>query len=163
MSTAPQHTLIDSRGEFHDALRGAFAEAASQGCREIWICDSDFADWPLSEVALIESLTLWAKAHRKLTVLARSFDEIARHHARWVAWRRTWSHIVECRSNNELEAGQMPTILLAPGLVTVRLVDPVRFRGSVSRSPADAVQARELIDAVLQRSEEAFPVTSLGL
>lgn len=159
----PQHSLISSRGEFHDALRSAFAEAAAVGCREMWFCDVDFTDWPLNEVAVIASLTQWAMAHRKLTVLAQTFDEIPRRHARWVAWRRTWSHIVECRSNNELEAGQMPTMLLAPGLLTIRLVDPVRYRGSVSRNAADAVQGHELIDAVMQRSEEAFPVTSLGL
>ncbi|KNZ34268.1 MAG: hypothetical protein AD742_02480 [Methylibium sp. NZG] len=159
----PLHTLITSRSEFHNGLRAAFADAAAQGCREVLLCDLDYADWPLSEPGVIEHLTAWAKAYRKLTVVARHFDEFPRRHARWVAWRRTWSHIVECRANAELEAGKMPTMLLAPGLVAVRLVDPVRFRGSASRAAADAIQARELIDAVLQRSEEAFPVTSLGL
>ena len=105
----------------------------------------------------------WAGANRKLTVLARGFDEVARRHARWVAWRRTWSHVVECRANNELEAGQMPTLLLMPGLLTLRLVDTEHYRGSVARSNADAVRAREQFDAVLQRSEDAFPVTNLGI
>ena len=162
-STEPKHQALTSRNEFHEGLRAAFADAATEGCREIFLCDADFADWPLSEPAVIEQLTQWAKAHRKLTLVARHFDEFPRRHARWVAWRRTWSHIVECRANAELEAGKMPTLLLAPGLVTLRLVDPVRFRGTVSRAVADAVRAREAIDAVLQRSEEAFPVTSLGL
>lgn len=163
MTTESPYTLITSRNEFHDALRSALAEAATAGCREIWISDTDFTDWPLNEEGVIESLTQWAKSHRKLTMLAQTFDEVPRRHARWVAWRRSWSHIVECRSNNELEAGQMPTMLLAPGLLTVRLVDPVRYRGSVSHSAADAVQGREALDAAMQRSEEAFPVTSLGL
>ena len=162
-TSEPQHTLITSRSEFHAGLRAAFADAAAQGCREIWLCDADFSDWPLNQPALIEHLTQWAKPYRKLTLIAQSFDEFPRRHARWVAWRRTWSHMVECRANVELEAGKMPTMLLAPGLVTVRLVDPERYRGSVSRVPADAIHARELIDAVLQRSEEAFPATSLGL
>ena len=163
MTPPTDYTLIAARSEFHDAVRAAFAEASIQGCREIWLCDVDYADWPLNEPAVVDSLTQWAKAHRKLTVVAQSFDEFPRRHPRWVAWRRTWSHIVECRANVELEAGKMPTLLLAPGLVTVRLVDPVHYRGSVSRRVADALHARELIDAVLQRSEEAFPVTSLGL
>ena len=163
MTPPPEHSLITSRSEFHDAVRTAFADAAAQGCRDIWLCDIDYADWPLNEPELIANLTLWARAYRKLTLIAQHFDEVPRRHARWVAWRRSWSHIVECRANTELEAGKMPTMLLAPGLVTVRLVDPVRYRGSVSRSAADAIQGRELIDAVLQRSEEAFPVTSLGL
>ncbi len=163
MTTPPQYTLIASHSEFHAAVHAAFAEAAALGCREIWLSDIDYANWPLNEPALIDNLTQWAKSHRKLTLLAQHFDEFARRHARWVAWRRHWSHVVECRANVELEAGRMPTMLLAPGLVTVRLVDPIRYRGSVSRSAADAIHARELIDAVLQRSEEAFPVTSLGL
>jgi hypothetical protein len=163
MTPPTEHTLITSRSEFHQAVRTAFAEAAAEGCREIWLVDIDYADWPLNEPELIDHLTQWARAYRKLTLIARSFDEVPRRHSRWVTWRRSWSHIVECRANIELEAGKMPTMLLAPGLVTVRLVDPIRYRGSVSRDAADAIRGRELIDAVLQRSEEAFPVTSLGL
>jgi hypothetical protein len=163
MADEPRSTLITSRLEFHDALRRAFAEAADAGCREIWLCDDDFADWPLNERGVVEQLTRWAAAHRSLTVVARHFDEVARRHARWVEWRRQWSHIVQCRANNELEAGQMPMLLLAPGAASVRLFDAVHYRGSVSRVAADAVVWREVIDAVLQRSEEAFPATTLGL
>lgn len=155
--------LIESRATFHTALRTAFAAAADAGCREIWLCDDDYADWPLSEVAVVESLTRWAQSHRGLTVIARDFDVVSRQHARWVQWRRVWAHVVQCRTNNELEAGQMPCLLLAPGALSVRLVDPVRYRGSASREAADAIVWRESIDAVLQRSEEAFPATTLGL
>lgn len=163
MTTPTGHTLIDSRGEFQQSVRAAFIEAAAQGCREIWLCDVDFANWPLNEPAVIDGLMHWAKSYRKLTLLAQNFDDLARRHARWVAWRQNWSHVVDCRTNTELEAGKFPTILLAADLLTVRLVDPLRFRGSVSRDAADALRGRELLDAVLQRSEEAFPVTSLGL
>ena len=57
----------------------------------------------------------------------------------------------------------MPTLLLAPGVVTVRLFDREHVRGSVSHDPADAIRARELVDAISQRSSEAFPATTLGL
>ena len=156
-------TLITSRNEFHSALRQALAEAAAKGCRELWLCDNDYADWPLGERAVVESFTQWAGSHRRLTLLARSFDEFARRHARWVEWRRQWSHIVHCRSNNELEAGQMPSVLLANGLLSLYLVDPVHYRGRLSHDVGDDVRCREMIDAVLQRSEEAFPVTTTGL
>ena len=155
--------IFTSRSEFHDALRAAFGAAADAGCREIWICDDDFADWPLSERAVVEQLTRWAQSHRSFTVIARSFETIAQRHTRWVEWRRTWSHVVHCRANDELEAGQMPSMLLAPGATSVRLVDPVHYRGSVSREAADAIVWREAIEAVLQRSQEAFPATTLGL
>jgi hypothetical protein len=159
----PRAQIIDTRSAFHDAIRASFAQAAEIGCLEIWLVDQNFADWPLGERAVIDNLTRWAQAHRRLTVLAHDFDEVVRRHPRWVAWRQMWSHVVQCRTNAELEAGEMPTLLLAPGLVTVRLVDPIHYRGSVSAVTADAVAARELVDAVLQRSEEAFPSTTLGL
>lgn len=157
------HQLITSRSEFQDALRGAFAEMAHVGAREVWICDDDFADWPLNERAVVDHLAKWAYAHRKLTVVARTFEEVTRRHPRWVEWRRQWSHVVECRSVEEALPGDLPATLLAPGLVVVRLFDAVHIRGSVSRDVADAVQSREMIDAVLQRSAEAFPATTTGL
>lgn len=164
MSTsAASSSSITTRGEFQAALRGAFAEAAQTGCREMWLTDVDFADWPLGEPDVIENLRTWARPHRKLTLLAQNFDTVARRHPRWVDWRRMWSHVVECRSNTELEAGQMPTLLLATGLVSVRLADPLRFRGSVSHDAASLLRAREAIAAVLDRSNPDFPATVLGV
>ena len=157
------HSLITSRGDFHAALRSALAEAAAVGCRELWLCDINFADWPLGEIAVVESFSQWAGSHRRLTLIAESFDEVARRHARWNEWRRQWSHIVHCRSNAELESGQMPSVLLASDLLSVNLVDPLHYRGRFSHDAADGVRCRELIDAVLQRSEEAYPVTTTGL
>jgi hypothetical protein len=154
---------ITSRSEFHDALRKAFGELASAGCREVWLSDTDFADWPLGERAVVASLTEWAASHRRLTVLAHHFDDVGRRHPRWVDWRRQWAHVVHCRTNSELEADAIPTLLLAPGVVTVRLIDPVHHGGVVSVDGADSVRCREMIDAVLQRSSDAFPATTAGL
>jgi hypothetical protein len=156
-------SLITSRSEFHAALRSALAEAAAVGCRELWLCDNDFADWPLGERQVVDSLSQWAGSHRRLTLIARTFDEVARRHARWNEWRRQWSHIVHCRSNVELESGHVPSVLLANELLSVNLVDPVHYRGRFSHDALDGVRCRELIDAVLQRSEEAYPVTMTGL
>ena len=155
--------LISTRAEFHTAVRAAFAEAAQRGCREIWLCDVDFADWPLGERAVVEQLTQWAQSHRKLTLLAQTFDELPRRHARWVEWRRTWSHVVQCRNNPELEAGEMPTVMLTDGLSSIRMVDPIHYRGRVSHEPAELLHCREIVEAVLQRSIEAFPVSTTGL
>ena len=58
------------------------------GCRELWLCDNDFADWPIGERAVIESLSQWAGSHRRLTLIASTFDEVARRHARWNEWRK---------------------------------------------------------------------------
>jgi hypothetical protein len=160
---APTRRTIGSRSEFHEAVRSAFVQAAAEGVREILLCDPDFADWPLSERAVIEDLTRWARAHRRLLLVAGTFDEVARRHGRWSEWRRTWSHIVECRVNTEIERAQIPTMCLVPGVVAVRLDDAVQHRGIASLEAGDAQSCREAIDAVSQRSDVSFPVTTLGL
>lgn len=163
MNAEPSHRMIHTRSEYIDALRAAFEQAANAGCREIFLCDPDFAEWPLGEIAVVDHLTRWAMAHRRITVLAMHYDEIVRRHPRWVNWRRQWSHVVECRAVDDVEAGAMPTMFLAPGVVTLRLFDAENHRASVSTEAADAVRAREALDVVLQRSSEAFPSTTLGL
>ena len=155
--------LITSRIEFHAALRSAFSAAARAGSRELWLMDTDFGDWPLGEIAVVEQLALWVSSRRRLTLIAHSFETVAARHARWVAWRRTWSHVVSCRSNPEIEADAVPTLLLAADTVSVRLSDKVHYRGRHAHGRAEALRCTELIDAVLQRSEEAFPVSATGL
>lgn len=154
---------ITSRAEFHDAVRAALAQAAEAGAAEIVLTDPTFADWPLGERSVVESLTRWVESQRRLTLLAFSFDEMARRQLRFVEWRRQWSHVVQCRHDDELESEQIPSLLFMPGLVCIRLVDRVRYRGTVSARPIDLVECRETVDALLQRSVEAFPVTTLGL
>ena len=65
--------------------------------------------------------------------MAHSFDELPRSALRFVEWRRQWSHIVQCRTDPDLEAQQMPTLLLVPGEVCgARCSTAVRYRGTVS-------------------------------
>ena len=154
---------IASRSEFHDALRGALSEAAAAGWRELWFCDPDFADWPLNEAGLVDDLTRWAGAHRRLHLLALDYDAVLRRHPRFVRWRVQWSHLVHCRALQDVQATDVPVLLHAAGAMTLRLLDPLRHQGRVSRSPADIAQAAELLDAISQRSVEAFPATVIGL
>lgn len=154
---------IGSRKEFHEAIRAALSQAADAGAGEICLVDADFLDWPLNERAVVETLTRWAASRRKLVLFAHRFDELPRSAPRFTEWRRQWSHIVQCRTDPDLEAQQVPTFMLVPGEVTVKLLDPVRHRGIVSGRASDQVQCQEAIDALLQRSVEAFPPTTLGL
>ena len=154
---------IGSRKEFHEAIRAALVRAADAGSAEICLVDRDFQDWPLNERAVVETLARWAHARRRFVVYAHSFDEVPRSAPRFTEWRRQWSHIVQCRTDPEVEAQQVPTLLLVPGELTVRLLDPVRYRGVVSGRASDQAESREAIDALLQRSVEAFPPTTLGL
>ncbi|HEX6361906.1 MAG TPA: hypothetical protein VFZ93_03060 [Albitalea sp.] len=154
---------IATRLEFEEALREAFDEMAAAGCREAWWLDEDFASWPLNERAVVETLTRWCAPHRRLTVIARGYDEVVRRHPRWVEWRRQWSHVVECRAADETFAAPVPALLLAADRVAVHLADPGRHRGALTREPADLLRHRECVDAVLQRSVESFGASVLGL
>jgi hypothetical protein len=156
-------TQIASRNDFLGAVRGAIAQAAACDASEICLVDPQFNDWPLNERAVVDALTQWISSRKKLTLLAHDFDELARRAPRFAEWRRQWSHVVHCRSVDDVEADQVPTILYVTDRVSMRLLDRVRYRGTLSERPADHVESRESIDALLQRSSEAFPPTTLGL
>ncbi|MBW8720848.1 MAG: hypothetical protein JF626_02790, partial [Polaromonas sp.] len=70
--------------DFTKLIRQAFSVAAVQGWREIIVCDPDFGDWPLGERALIDALNDWYMTGRRVTMLAKNYDEVLRRHARFV-------------------------------------------------------------------------------
>lgn len=155
--------LFAARGDFLTAWHRALARVVERGCRDLLLCDADYAHWPLGERATLEQLSAWVMSHRRLVVVAAQFDTLQRQHPRWVTWRRQWSHVVQCRQVDEADVAAIPSMVLAPGEVSLRVRDMVRFRGRLSFERADAVRDADDLDAFLQRSHEAFPVTSLGL
>lgn len=158
----PTHA-IESRREFEDAVRRALARAAETGAPAITIVDPTFADWPLNDRAVIDSLERWVDSRKRLTVFGHDFDDFGRRQMRFVEWRRRWSHVVQVRADPDREAGEVPGLLLVDGLTCVRVLDRVHLRGIASDRGVDLTACRESIDALLQRSVETFPVTTLGL
>lgn len=148
--------------EFAELIRTAFAAAAAQGWREIIICDSTYEDWPLGERAVAQSLNEWSSSGRKLTMLAKSYNEVVRRHARFVTWRRTWAHIVECRANVSISPDNMPSALWSPVWVFQRL-DITRSTCVSGTEAARRVALRERLDECLRLSSPAFAATTLGL
>ncbi len=154
---------IAGRSEFQAAVRAAFAEAGAAGWHQITLCDADFAMWPLNEPVVIDCLTAWVDARRHLHLLALDYDEVLRRHPRFVRWRVQWAHAVQARALVEVQPADVPTLLHAPGALALRLLDPLRQQGRVSRLASDIASDGELIDAISQRSIEAFPPTTIGL
>lgn len=156
-------TLLQGRfsgpGEFAELIRQAFAAAAIQGWREIIVSDPDFSDWPLGERALIQNLSDWSKTGRKFTMLARNYDEIRRKHARFVSWRQSWAHIVECRS---CPADKLPSALLSGSWVFER-IDVQRCAGVAGPEAVRRVALRERLNEGLLTSSPGFAATTLGL
>jgi hypothetical protein len=154
-------TAITTRAEFGAAL--AFVVGQSLAAREMWLVDRDFAAWPLDDTALLDALTRWARQpQRKLTLVGYGFDDVPRRHPRFTAWRRTWSHVVDARAVPELDPSEVPTLLLA-GELGVQLFDREHARGHWFADETTWRTWREVVDALLQRSESSFGASTLGL
>lgn len=165
-SGAGPHALLQGRfsgpAEFADLIRQALAAAAAQGWHEIILCDPDFGDWPLGERAVAQALHDWARRGRKLTMLARNYDAVLRRHARFVTWRRSWSHLVECCGSAASPVGSLPSALWSPGWVVERL-DIERSTGLAGFDAVRRIALKERLNERLQNSSPAFPATVLGL
>lgn len=154
---------FDGREAFDVILRRALSAAAQQGWKEIVFSDPDFADWPLGERASIEALQAWAASGRRFMLLAQRFDILERGHARFVPWRRTWDHIVECRATAGKAVGaEVPSAIWTPSWFVHR-IDPERSRGVSGIDPGARRALREAIDECWHRGRPAFPASTLGL
>lgn len=148
---------------FAELIRQALAHAAREGWREVTLSDASFSDWPLGERAVIDSLNAWARPGRRLTMLAKNYDTVVRRHPRFVTWRVTWSHLVECRASAQADPLDIPSVLLGPVWVLNRL-DPVRSVGVASHGPERTVVVNEALREWLERkSSPAFAASTLGL
>jgi hypothetical protein len=158
-------TAIAGRVEFAAALRAVLADAADRGTRELWLVDPDFAPWPLGERDTVALLLRWAQGGpgRHVTFMAHRFDDVPRRHPRFAAWRRDWAHVITCREVGDIDASEVPTLLLAGDGLGLQLLERQHVRGRWFRDESAWRTWREVIDALLQRSVEAFPATTLGL
>ena len=153
---------FEGRVNFQQMIRDALARAAQEGWRELILSDPDFADWPLGERAVSESLRAWSTAGRRCTLLACRYDELAVRHARFVTWRRAWSHIIEARACTTADPLELPSAIWSPGWVMQRL-DPERCNGYAGTEPERRVLLKENLQAWLAKSSPSFASTTLGL
>jgi hypothetical protein len=155
---------ITSRAEFSAALRWGFEQAIAGGARRIACVDASFAEWPLDDPALHAELAAWLRLpQRRLVLLAADYAAVPRRHPRFVAWRALWAHAIEAWSPPEGDAMDLPTLLVDDRAVSVQLHDAVHWRGRAALDARGARLKLDEIDALLQRSQPAFPVNSLGL
>lgn len=159
----PAGPRIDGLPAFQRACRQFMKEAAQHAWPRIWLIDADFADWPLGEREVVESFSAWVGAGRHMVMVFASDAALIRCHPRWLRWRASWAHCIECRLAHEYDAAALPSIALAEGAACFVLHDPMRWRGEwVSAAPA-VQRARETIDGIYARSAPALAVTTLGL
>ncbi len=161
-SSLPQGRF-SGRADFQQLVRDALAAAAHEGWPELILSDASFADWPLGERAVEESLQAWARKGRRLTLLACGYDEVVRRHARFVRWRSTWDHLVTSRACPRSMAPDLPSALWSPVWAMQRL-DPVRCAGVSGAEPERRVLLHEsLAEWLRSKSAPAFAASALGL
>jgi hypothetical protein len=148
--------------EFSQLIRDALKVAARDGWADMVWSDADFAEWPLREREVIESLNAWARTGRKLLLLAKTYDVVIRHQARMVSWRTQWDHIVECRVCKNVDSGEFFSGLWSP-VWAMQRGDLVRSTGFSGYESARRVRLKEVCDEYRRHSSPGFPATTLGL
>jgi hypothetical protein len=155
---------FEGPSEFAQALRDAMAFAAERGTRRLCWCDEDFANWPIGEAGWLDQLTRWARASgRELVIIARDYSVIERRHPRFAAWRRDWSHVIQCLVPDEARTAVLPTIWIDSDDQALRVFDHEHLRGRIGFDRVDRQRAREDFDAILQRGAPGFAAVTLGL
>lgn len=161
-SSALLQGRFEGRAQFQQAVRDALRAAAHDGWHEIVLSDASFEDWPLGERAVCADLQAWARPGRRFVMLASRYDELVRRHARFVAWRTTWAHLIDCRACRNTDAQEVPSVLYGPHWALRRL-DMDHSHGVAGAEPERRVQVREVLAEWLRRSTPAFPSSVLGL
>jgi hypothetical protein len=154
---------IDGRVALRAALQRWLDEAAQTRARELWCCDSDLSFWPVGERAWIEALGRWVGPGRRLTVLLADDAPLQRLHPRWVAWRRTWGHLVEVWVVEPELAGGLCGWALSPGRCGVEILDPAIGRARWVRDPVALQTALHLLQVWKERAQPGLAVHPLGL
>jgi hypothetical protein len=160
---AGQRRSAESRSEFIALAREVLSALDKTSGRDITLVDVDFSVWPLDDATVVEALTRWIQLPgRCLRLVGRRFDLLERGQPRFAAWRKPFSHAVQCMTPVDLEPSEMPAVLfLEAGYL--ELLDRERWQARWTLDRRAWVLQRERIDALIQRCESAWPVTVLGL
>lgn len=147
---------------FQDLVRQVFAQAVQRSWQKIILCDPNYEAWPLGEAQLTEDLNAWSKSGRELVMLAHHFDWVQARQARFVAWRRMWSHISQCCVLATTDRTATQTMIWTPEWA-MQIQDGESFAGVASESPRFRSELLLQLEGLKQRGRPGFPVNVLGL
>ncbi len=153
---------FSGREAFLQLVRDALACAAHEGWREIIMSDASFEDWPLRERSVVESLQAWSTSGRHMVLLASSYEEVIRLHPRFVSWRQTWGHILDCRLARTVARTDFPSAIWSQQWFMYR-VDPQHSTGVCGTERERLIALKESLDETIRNSSPGFAASTLGL
>jgi len=160
---AGQRRSVSSHSEFIALARELLSALNENSGRDITLLDVDFSVWPLDESSVVDALTRWIQLPgRRLRLVGARFDLIERQQARFAAWRKPFSHAVQCMTPTELDPSDIPAVLLFE-VGYLELLDREGWQARWTVERRARILQRERVDALMQRCEPAWPVTVLGL
>lgn len=169
MADAVTHGRVEGWAAIATQIERLLIEALQGGARRIVMLDPDFVNWPLSSAALLQAVQDWARGHapgsRRLELLAPDWQACSRRHARLLAWRKGFDHLLDIRQFDPTDGVvDWPCALLAvEGGAVLRLIEFEQGRAVWSHESRDRQLALETFDAIAQRSGPGWPLTTLGL
>ena len=159
---------IDGWRAFQERFRALLSLVATSSGECRWV-DADFGHWPIGERANVELLQQWMLSHddARLTLVAGQFEVMQRAHPRWLTWRQTWSHRVQCWQASDEIVPDLRAMFIwrdrSGDRAGLRMLDAVTAVGQWTTDPATLSLWQADFDAYLQRSSEGMPCTTLGL
>ncbi len=156
---------MDSPETMGAAMRWGFETAMAHGARCITCVAPRFdRPWPLEDDALLTALVRWLRLpERRLVLLAADFADMGPRFPRFAQWRRPWVHAVPAWRCLPEQAKALPEALYDDRRVSVQCFDAETGRGHASLELRHRLLLAQQIDAILQRSEPAWPTNTLGL
>ena len=153
---------FSGREAFAKLVRDALECAGREAWPEIILSDATFEEWPLRERAVVESLRVWSAPGRRMFMLASRYDEVVRLHPRFVNWRKTWGHIIDCRVSRSATPGDCPSAIWSQTWYLQRL-DQRHSNGVCGNDRERSVALREILDERIRNSSPGFAPSTLGL
>ncbi|MHB1668853.1 DUF7931 domain-containing protein [Thiomonas sp.] len=145
------------------AWQQAIAELLSAPGQTFSMYSTDYADWPLNQLELVNALDAWGlqRKHPSIRMLARRFDIVQRDQARFTQWRVRFSHLIDCRELPEDLAAPAECLLMPErGLVAI----PSDGHRRASQCSGGRLHAAfERFDQAWALSDPGFPAHVLGL
>jgi hypothetical protein len=164
MSNERTITTLDTRADLEAAVENLIVALPDTEVRTLTLVAAAPADWPLAaSSAQIGALTSWARRPgRRFRLIGLHFDELALRNPRLSIWRRNWNHVIEAWQPVGIAESDIPNLLISgEQVIDWRSNDPPK--GFVKHDVSASRRAALQVDALLQRSESAWPMVTLGL